>query len=145
MKKRYVFLCLCIFSMLLLITGCSSKARKQAAYEQGQQIASSRIEKKEAPTLDEDALNENLGAKVENKKTEITNNKSQYVGEKEYDKVEAPTYYKDTNTLQIHKRNGGDCAKMQNSVGSVTLEAYYGDINNLMNDGYAKCPSCFIK
>lgn len=145
MKKRDIYFCLCILSMVLLMTGCSSKAKKQAAYEQGQQIGASRIEKVEAPTLDEEALNENLGAKVENKKTEAVNNKGQYVGEKEYDKIEAPTYYKDTNTLQIHKRNGGDCTKMQNSAGSVTLEGYYGDINVLINDGYAKCPSCFIK
>lgn len=128
--------------MLLSLVGCSSKAKKQAAFEAGQKQAYEKIEKKEAPTLDEKALQENLGAKVESKKTEVSNKVA--VTEKTYEKVDAPDYYRDTNALQIHKR-GGDCPKMQNAAGDVTLEPYSGDINALINDGYAKCPSCFIK
>ena len=147
MLTRKKLLSLGIISIFALscITGCSKKQELlDEAYAAGlsQNV---RITKIPAETLDQYAVDHNLGIKVEERKDSI-NETVAGEGEAVAETPEAVEiiYVIDTLNSRVHKHNSG-CILLGDESGRATIENWTGTVDEAVAAGYTKCPECIIK
>lgn len=145
-RKKILTVSLLGLMALFCCTGCGNvEEAKAAAYNAGLSMSPG-VEVIPAVPLDKEAVNNNLGIKVEERKDSINQTEAVVVEDAGGGQPEAVeiVYVIDTLNSRVHKHNSG-CTLLGAEDGRATIENWTDTVDAAVAAGYTKCPECIIK